>query len=70
MPHNGQSRCGTAANAASEFIPSGLSARAIREGVSNNKDKTAHTGSHTFLIIQLLQYERHGDRTPFIAALS
>ena len=53
MPHKGHSRCGTATEAASEFIPAGLTARAMRDGANNSKDRMAHAGSHTFLIIQL-----------------
>ena len=69
MPHKGHSRCGTATEAASEFIPAGLTARAMRDGANNSKDRMAHAGSHTFLIIQLLQHERHAERMQFIAVL-
>lgn len=67
MPHKGHSRCGRATEAASEFIPSGLTIKAMRDGTNNRQDKTAHTGSHTFLIIQLLRHERRADRMRFIA---
>ncbi|WP_219724146.1 hypothetical protein [Akkermansia muciniphila] len=67
MPHNGHSRCGTATEAAREFILSGLIARAMREGASNRQDRTAHTGSHTFLTTQLSRHERHEEHPPFIA---
>lgn len=69
MPHKGHSRCGTATEAASEFIPAGLTARAMRDGANNSKDRMAHAGSHTFLIIQLLRHERHAERMQFIAVL-
>ena len=69
MPHKGHSRCGTATEAASEFIPAGLTVRAMRDGANNRKDRMAHAGSHPFLIIQLLQHERHAERMQFIAVL-
>ena len=37
------------------------------EGASNRQDRTAHTGSHTFLTTQLSRHERHEERPPFIA---
>lgn len=39
----------------------------MREGASNRQDRTAHTGSHTFLTTQLSRHERHEERPPFIA---
>ena len=69
MPHKGHSRCGTATEAASEFIPAGLTARAMRDGANNSKDRMAQAGSHPFLIIQLLRHERHAERLQFIAVL-
>ncbi len=41
----------------------------MREGASNRQDRTAHTGSHTFLTTQLSRHERHEERPPFIADL-
>ena len=69
MPHRECPLCGTATEAASEFIPAGLTVRAMRDGANNRKDRMAHAGSHTFLIIQLLQHERHAERMQFIAVL-
>lgn len=39
----------------------------MREGASNRQDRTAHTGSHTFLTTQLSRHERHEEHPPFIA---
>ena len=42
----------------------------MRDGANNSKDRMAHAGSHTFLIIQLLRHERHAERMQFIAVLT
>lgn len=39
----------------------------MMDGINSRQDKTAHTGSHIVLIIQLLRHERHADRMQFIA---